>query len=89
MSTDFHSEVARRDLELTATMRAAGVDPYRDHGLTYAEAAEVSGYSERTIWAAVKARKLRAVRIGRTVRITMEDLRRFQEKSKTQLAPGW
>jgi excisionase family DNA binding protein len=74
---------------ITATMRQAGVVPARHMGLTYDEAAVVMGYSPRKVWQLVRDGKLRAIRDGGTVRITAEDIQRYQERAKTQLAPGW
>ena len=45
--------------------------------LTYQEAAELLGVSDRTIWALVSRKQLAAVRFGRIVRIDPEDLKVF------------
>jgi excisionase family DNA binding protein len=56
--------------------------PRIDHLLTYRQAAEVLGVSERTIWTLVDQKSLPAVRFGRSVRIDPADLRRFIERAK-------
>ena len=50
--------------------------------LTYQEAAELLGVSDRTIWALVSRKQLAAVRFGRIVRIDPEDLKVFIRKAK-------
>ena len=50
--------------------------------LTYQEAAEFLGVSDRTIWAMVNRKQLTAVRFGRIVRIDPEDLKVFIRKAK-------
>ena len=44
---------------------------------TYREAGESSGVCERVVWQLVKDGALKAVRIGRSVRIPVSDLERF------------
>lgn len=48
---------------------------------TYAEAAELLGVSARTVWSMVAAGTLRAVRIGRAVRIPATELARYLAQS--------
>jgi excisionase family DNA binding protein len=45
------------------------------------EAAEAIGICERSIWQAIKDGRLRASRIGRSVRISAVDLEQFLEES--------
>ena len=45
--------------------------------LTYDEAGRAMGVSPRTVWGLVASGKLRAVRIGRCVRIARAELERF------------
>ena len=55
--------------------------PHFDQGqklvLTYREAAASLGVCERTVWGLVRDGSLRAVRIGRSVRIPVSELERF------------
>ena len=50
--------------------------------LSYQEAAEFLGVSDRTIWALVRRKQLTSVRFGRIVRIDPEDLKVFIRKAK-------
>ena len=50
--------------------------------LSYQEAAELLGVSDRTIWALVRRKQLTSVRFGRIVRIDPEDLKVFIRKAK-------
>ncbi len=50
--------------------------------LTYQEAANLLGVSDRTIWALVRRKQLTSVRFGRIVRIDPEDLKTFIRKAK-------
>jgi excisionase family DNA binding protein len=50
--------------------------------LTYRQAAEILGVSERSIWTLVDKGMLTAVRFGRCVRIDPADLRTFIERAK-------
>lgn len=45
--------------------------------LTYRESGRVLGMSERAIWQLVKDGELKAVRIGRAVRIPVNEIDRF------------
>jgi len=53
-----------------------------DRLLTYREAGEILGVTDRTIWTLVDRGELPAVRFGRSVRIDPADLRAFIERSK-------
>jgi excisionase family DNA binding protein len=57
--------------------------------LTYRQAAEVLGVTDRTVWKLVDQGDLPAVRFGRSVRIDPADLRAFVESAKrTEQAGG-
>lgn len=45
--------------------------------LTYRETGNVIGLSERTVWGLVDRGELRAVRIGRAVRIPVAEIERY------------
>ncbi|MDA1161710.1 MAG: excisionase family DNA-binding protein [Planctomycetota bacterium] len=45
--------------------------------VTYREAAKSLGVCERAVWQLVKDGELRAVRIGRSVRIPVQELKQF------------
>ena len=53
------------------------VDQSRRLLLSYYEAAETLGICERAVWQLVKDGELRAVRIGRSVRIPVKELNQF------------
>ena len=61
--------------------RATTVTPV-ERLLTYREAGEVLGVSERTVWAAVDQGELPAVRFRRSVRIDPADLRSLIDHRK-------
>lgn len=50
--------------------------------MTYRQAAEVLGVSERSVWTLVDQGALPAVRFGGSVRIDPADLRAFIERAK-------
>ena len=54
--------------------------------MTYRQAAEVLGVTDRTVWTLVQRGELPAVRFGRSVRIDPGDLREFIRKAKDQPA---
>ena len=56
--------------------------------LTYRQAAEVLGVTDRTVWALVDSGRLPAVRFGRSVRIDPTDLRAFIEHAKRNQIGG-
>lgn len=56
--------------------------------LTYRQAGEILGVTDRTVWEYVDSGKLRNVRFGRSVRIDPADLRDFIERSKVSKVPG-
>ena len=49
--------------------------------LTYHEAAERLALCERTVWGLVRCGKLKAARIGRSVRIPVSEIERFLSES--------
>jgi excisionase family DNA binding protein len=57
-------------------MSSATIDPARML-YTYAEAGRMTGLSERTVWQLVHDGVLKARRVGRSVRISKEELERF------------
>ena len=50
--------------------------------LTYREAAATLGIGQRTIWQLVADGKLKAIRIGRSVRIPVAEIEAFLEHSQ-------
>lgn len=55
--------------------------------LTYKQAGELLGVTERTVWTLVADGALQAVRFGRSVRIDPADLRGYIDRCKSA-APG-
>lgn len=51
--------------------------------VTYPEAANALGVCERVVWQLVKDGRLKAVRIGRSVRIPVAELERFVTETAT------
>lgn len=65
------------------------VDQSRRLLLSYYEAAETLGICERAVWQLVKDGELRAVRIGRSVRIPVKELNQFvTDRSQSVDAKG-
>jgi len=56
--------------------------------LTYRQAAEILGVTDRTIWTLVDQGKLPAVRFGRSVRIDPDDLRGLINSAKRPVQKG-
>jgi excisionase family DNA binding protein len=56
--------------------------------LNYKQAEAYSNLSRTTLWQLINARKIRAARIGRAVRIERDSLQAFMEQS-TDEAGGW
>ncbi len=52
--------------------------------LDYKQAEAYSNLSRTTLWQLINARKIRAARIGRAVRIERESLQEFMERSSNQ-----
>ncbi len=53
--------------------------------LNYKQAEAYSNLSRTTLWQLIKARKIRAARVGRAVRIERASLQRFMEQSTEDL----
>jgi excisionase family DNA binding protein len=56
--------------------------------LNYKQAKAYSNLSRTTLWQLINARKIRAARIGRAVRIERDSLQRFMEQSSEE-SGGW
>jgi excisionase family DNA binding protein len=56
--------------------------------LNYKQAEAYSNLSRTTLWQLIKARKIKAARIGRAVRIERDSLQAFMEQS-TDESGGW
>jgi excisionase family DNA binding protein len=54
--------------------------------VSYSEAERYSGLSHTTLWRYVTSRKLKAARVGRSVRIHLPTLREFMEHASTETA---
>ncbi len=52
--------------------------------LDYKQAEAYSNLSRTTLWQLINARKIKAARIGRAVRIERESLQEFMERSSNQ-----
>jgi excisionase family DNA binding protein len=56
--------------------------------LNYKQAEAYSNLSRTTLWQMINARKIRAARIGRAVRIERDSLQAFMEQ-RTDESGGW
>jgi excisionase family DNA binding protein len=56
--------------------------------LNYKQAEAYSNLSRTTLWMLIKARKIKAARVGRAVRIERDSLQAFMEQS-THEPGGW
>ena len=56
--------------------------------LNYRQAEAYSNLSRTTLWQLINARKIRAARIGRAVRIERDSLQAFMEQSSDE-SGGW
>ena len=56
--------------------------------LNYKQAEAYSNLSRTTLWQLINARKIRAARIGRAVRIERDSLQTFMEQSADE-SGGW
>ncbi len=56
--------------------------------LNYKQAEAYSNLSRTTLWQLTKARKIKAARVGRAVRIERDSLQAFLEQSANE-AGGW
>jgi excisionase family DNA binding protein len=52
--------------------------------LDYKQAEAYSNLSRTTLWQLINARKIRAARVGRAVRIERDSLQEFMERSSNQ-----
>lgn len=68
------------DPQSTTTAHTLGIV---ERLLTYKQAGELLGVTERTIWTLVADGELPAVRFGRSVRIDPADLRAYIDRCKT------
>jgi excisionase family DNA binding protein len=57
--------------------------------LNYKQAEAYSNLSRTTLWMLIKARKIKAARIGRAVRIERDSLQAFMEQQSTEDSGGW
>lgn len=68
------------------------VSPRADQGarkmaVSYRGAGESLGVCERVVWQLVKDGKLRAIRIGRSVRIPVSELEKFVADTGSEVTP--
>jgi excisionase family DNA binding protein len=56
-------------------------EPLQQEWVSYPEAERCSGLSHTTLWRYVTTGKLKAARVGRSVRIHLPSLREFMERS--------
>jgi excisionase family DNA binding protein len=56
-------------------------EPLQQEWVSYPEAERYSGLSHTTLWRYVTTGKLKAARVGRSVRIHLPSLREFMERS--------
>ena len=56
--------------------------------LNYKQAEAYSGLSRTTLWQLINARKIKAARVGRAVRIERDSLQAFMEQSADEPG-GW
>ena len=54
--------------------------------LDYRQSEAYSNLSRTTLWSLIKARKIRAARVGRAVRIERASLQAFMERSSDEIA---
>jgi excisionase family DNA binding protein len=70
-------------LEMLRTSRKEGAvlkEPVQQEWINYTEAERYSGLSHTTLWRYVTSGKLKAARVGRSVRIHLPTLRLFMEE---------
>ncbi len=56
-------------------------EPVRQEWVSYPEAERYSGLSHTTLWRYVSTGRLKAARVGRSVRIHLPTLREFMERA--------
>jgi excisionase family DNA binding protein len=59
-------------------------EPVQQEWISYPEAERYSGLSHTTLWRYVSTRRLKAARIGRSVRIHLPTLREFMERASEE-----
>lgn len=59
-------------------------EPVQQEWVTYPEAERYSGLSHTTLWRYVTSGKLKAARVGRSVRIHLPSLREFMEAASEE-----
>jgi excisionase family DNA binding protein len=57
--------------------------------LNYKQAEAYANLSRTTLWQLINARKIRAARIGRAVRIERDSLQAFMEQSSNESGGWW
>ena len=57
--------------------------------LNYKQAEAYSSLSRTTLWQLINARKIKAARVGRAVRIERDSLQAFMEESTNAASGGW
>lgn len=62
-------------------------DQGRKLAVTYREAAMSLGVCERTVWGLVRDGKISSIRIGRSVRIPVSELRNFVADTHSEVTP--
>lgn len=61
-------------------------EPVQQEWVSYPEAERYSGLSDTALWRYVGSRKLKAARVGRSVRIHLPTLREFMEAASEEAA---
>ena len=59
-------------------------EPVQQEWISYPEAERYSGLSHTTLWRYVGQKKLKAARVGRSVRIHLPSLREFMEAASEE-----
>ena len=59
-------------------------EPVQQEWISYPEAERYSGLSHTTLWRYVTSGKLKAARVGRSVRIHLPSLREFMERASEE-----
>ena len=77
------SRKGRSPLPTVPTLKISTEDDSKQIAFTMRQAAEKLVCSERSIWAAINEGRLRAFKIGRSVRISRQSLDAFMEEHST------
>ncbi len=80
MKTQEHHE--RKEKE--ALLKELKCEPVQPEWVSYPEAERYSGLSHTTLWRYVGSGKLKAARVGRSVRIHLPTLREFMERASEE-----